>query len=95
MNETEEVIEERNKQYMDAWRLTGKLMSDPEVAGPVNDMVINHSYAALPWITILCKLLRALASPGNPDHWLDISGYAMLVYKHLTKKEAENEVRSE
>lgn len=36
--------------------------------------------------TIATKLSRIVSgNPHEPDHWLDISGYATLVHKELTK----------
>lgn len=35
------------------------------------------------WFLILGKLVRAIYSPENPDHWRDICGYAKLVLNDL------------
>lgn len=35
------------------------------------------------WVLILSKLVRAIYSPENPDHWRDICGYAKLVLNDL------------
>ncbi len=35
------------------------------------------------WLLILSKLVRAIYSPENPDHWRDIQGYAKLVLNDL------------
>ena len=78
----EAIVRARNEQYADAWMWTGKVMA----ALPreyVTQLLHGFPEAYLPWVTILCKLLRALGTPYNVDHWRDIAGYATLVVNHL------------
>jgi hypothetical protein len=37
------------------------------------------------WQMILNKLIRAMASPENADHWKDIQGYCQLVLEEQAK----------
>ena len=40
---------------------------------------------------IMAKIARILCgNPNEPDHWLDVSGYATLVYKELTDAASKN-----
>jgi len=39
------------------------------------------------WMMILNKLIRALYTPNDPDHWKDIAGYATLVMNDIVKEE--------
>lgn len=83
----EEVVKERNSNYANAWRVTGDIIANAEgVRGGLN-MLLSHNYEMyFPWVMILNKLLRILGSPKNPDHWLDIMGYAKLVYGTLVEE---------
>jgi hypothetical protein len=86
MDEIDATIKERNEQYADAWALTGVVCSNVRIAPNLLHLLAHNPQMFLPWVTIMCKLLRILGSPRNPDHWLDIAGYAMLVHNDLTGK---------
>jgi len=79
----------RGDEYGEAWKLTGivtgALLDDFVKMATVYPPVIHN------WILILSKLLRALRSPKNRDHWVDIAGYAQLIVDDLDN-EAKNEV---
>jgi len=71
------LVQSRDDEYGGAWKLHGL------VIGLLLPQFIpfaqkNPKYQ-FPWELILNKLLRALASPKNIDHWKDIQGYAQLV----------------
>jgi len=84
MNEgVKEVVEGRNKEYADAWARTGVLIAP--IASEVNKLLVEYPQMYFSWMMILNKLLRVLGSPTNPDHWLDIEGYALLVRKYITE----------
>jgi len=75
------VLTERGKQYKDAWLVTGEI---------TNQLFVQNRFAKVmdagfmyAWITILCKLIRALATPNDREHWIDIAGYAQLVADNL------------
>ena len=81
----DELLAERGQQYADACILTGEVVrfiTSSRNSLDVFERLILTGYF-YNWITILCKLLRAISSPTNPDHWRDISGYALLVAEHL------------
>lgn len=80
------IVEERNDEYQDAWKKHGILCAIPFISVGLAHLLDVFPEAWFPWIMVLNKLLRALGSPKNPDHWLDIAGYATLVYNHLTKE---------
>lgn len=73
----EDITNVRNKEYADAWAKTGVLLA------PIKEELFRFLMMAprhfFPWLLIFNKLLRALATPYNRDHWLDIIGYATLV----------------
>ena len=81
----EQIMEERNKQYADAWSKTGEILEEMPAGG--SSLLLDYPQAYFPWIMILNKWIRILTSPKNSDHWLDIAGYAMLVHKDLTDGE--------
>jgi hypothetical protein len=85
MNDAQDMIEIRNNEYADAWRLQGEICQTPAIKSGLEKLLIELPQAWFPWIMILNKLLRIFGSPVNPDHWLDIAGYATLVHNHLTK----------
>lgn len=77
------VVEERDDKYAGAWKRTGEVMA--QYAEPIKMLLVLYPYMFLPYVTILCKWFRILGSPTNPDHWLDIAGYAQLVVEELDK----------
>lgn len=81
MNPGEEVAKERNNQYLDAWSKTGPLLH--LIRNDLFKFLLMAPKFFFPWVIILNKLLRALGSPYNRDHWLDIAGYATLVLKDI------------
>lgn len=93
VEEVLDVVEEREKVYGRSWKITGEILAF---------FLKDHStmpklfstYYVFNWIMILNKLSRILSSPNNPDHWLDIAGYATLVYEEV-KDEAEKNLPSE
>lgn len=83
----EDVLNARNGTHGDAWELTGEVIAQvPVIRIRLDKMVQSHPYMFLPWVTILCKLIRVLFSPTNLDHWMDIQGYAHLVHDKLIKE---------
>ena len=85
------ISEIHNKEYADAWALTGQLMASRDVRPNLDNLLRTHPRMYFPWMMILNKLLRILGSPGNPDHWLDIQGYANLVWTELTPSEKDGD----
>lgn len=82
-----QLLASRNSEYRDAWAKTGVLLR--MVADDVNRLLKEHPQMFLPYVTIMCKLLRILGSPTKIDHWEDIAGYAKLVADDLHKNETE------
>ena len=81
-NDAPMVVQERSEKYGGAWLLTGELLTWLADRGLL-DRLLNTPYA-YNWIIAFNKLIRALASPTEPDHWKDLEGYAYLVRKDLT-----------
>lgn len=73
----------RNEMYKDAWKVTGDLCAHPHVLQRLFYLIRDHPPIFFPWVMILNKLVRALASPETIDHWDDIIGYATLVRDYL------------
>lgn len=78
-----ELVAGRNDAYGGAWLKTGKVLGFMTETLRVDLTPIIQSGYFLNWFTILCKLIRALATPYNKDHWDDIAGYARLISEHL------------
>lgn len=88
-----EIIKERDEAYGASWKTTGEILAFL-LAKPGQNPPLFQTPYSFNWIMILNKLTRALASPENPDHWLDIAGYATLVYEEV-KNAAEEELPGE
>jgi hypothetical protein len=78
------ILDERGKQYGDAWKITGAIVA--HLARNYDMTVIMSSLYFFNWLIIMNKLVRAMATPGNEDHWLDIAGYAKLVAEDLERE---------
>ena len=81
------LLKSRGKQYRDSWELHGKLLQP--IITDIVGMWVDFPEVLLPWMMIFNKLLRALTSPRNPDHWKDIAGYATLVVQHLREEKTK------
>lgn len=85
MNETQQLVDSRDEQYADAWAKTGVVLE--VVSSELNHLLQTWPRMYLPYVTIVCKLMRIFGSPDNPDHWKDIAGYATLVANDLEKND--------
>ncbi len=83
----QEIVEERDDAYGAAWKTSGEILAFLLPPNKVKFPLFNTHFV-FSWIMILNKLTRALVTPNNPDHWLDIAGYATLVYEEV-KDETE------
>lgn len=77
-----DMLNDRDPYYGEAWLTSGKIISTLPLQS------ILESGLAFSWMMILNKLVRALASPKDIDHWKDMAGYAILVVNHLEKANA-------
>ena len=77
------LLADRNKEYADAWKLEGTVLTNMTILPQLSLLASVFPEAWFPWVIILNKLLRALGSPRNVDHWRDMAGYATLVVNHL------------
>lgn len=75
-----DLVDERDAKYGKAWLVTGRLMSI------INTKLLMGRGLFFAWVMILNKLVRATATPDDPDHWKDIAGYALLVVDYLEGK---------
>jgi hypothetical protein len=75
----DEVIQERDSQYGQAWFIAGQVIRDLTNLHPGLFRKVTNAGYMYAWITIMCKLIRACASPYKRDHWVDIAGYAQMV----------------
>lgn len=85
MDETQRLVDSRNERYADAWAKTGVVLE--VVSTELNQLLVTRPRMYLPYVTIVCKLMRIFGSPDNPDHWRDIAGYATLVANDLEKND--------
>lgn len=79
LSEIDKLLGDRDSRYGKSWLTTNQIinflwMRMPELIA--SDLGFN-------WIMILNKLIRALATPKDREHWIDIVGYAQLSLNHL------------
>lgn len=74
-------VASRDKAYDEAWLKTSKVM----VFLGVDRSAIWATSFSYAWLMILNKLIRAMATPENKDHWLDIQGYCQLILEEQAK----------
>jgi len=84
------LVSERDEEYGASWLHTSKLLTWFYEHGLLF-RIIHDSVFLFNWIMILNKLVRALATPSNKDHWTDIQGYALLCTRHLDAQEEREE----
>ncbi len=77
MTNHDNLISERGAEYGESWRETGRFLAEhhEEIAA-----MGENSFA---YVMMHNKLMRALRSPGNKDHYDDLIGYAKLVLSNL------------
>ncbi len=88
MNWIDELLDERQETYGSSWWHTGNIIRELAVRGQLGGMLNGDFF--FPWIMILNKLIRALASPNDIDHWRDIIGYASIVFHALDAAEGDD-----
>lgn len=93
MDEIHELLQERGTVYGEAWKLTGLVMGLLE--REFDAFLHLRPEYAYNWVAILCKLIRALQTPGDPDHWKDIIGYATLILHNIEDHELPILIRKE
>lgn len=80
-------LAERKEQYGEAWLVTGQVVNFLDSTASLDRIIVSGLFYN--WITILCKLIRLMASPNHYDSWRDIAGYAQLVMDKLAAKETK------
>jgi hypothetical protein len=78
------LLKERDTAYGQSWYTTGKLIV--QAALHTTKLYVDYPQYIFNWIMILNKLVRALTTPTNIEHWRDIQGYARLVEMHLNNR---------
>jgi hypothetical protein len=79
-----QLIDNRQATHGDAWRMFGVVFNafDTDL---VATTFRRYPSMVFSWLMILNKLVRALYSPMEADHWKDIIGYATLWLDTLEK----------
>ena len=90
-NPSEELIEDRQNIYGDAWCETAHVANFLKW----RKYAIHRTPFTYAWLSILSKLIRALSSPMKVDHWDDIAGYAMLVARKIRSSDEYIDASSE
>ena len=92
LSDIQRLLKERGRQYGDTWKLAGEVVHYISLDNfkALLDTPYTHN-----WVQILGKLIRALFSPANPDHWRDIAGYATLVADDIIGRTHAKNVSSE
>ena len=85
------LTEQRKPDYQSAWSMTGELLANPYVQKGLQFISFGCPHLLFPWIMILNKLVRALSSPTQIDHWEDIIGYATLARDELAQEAAKDD----
>ena len=78
---TEELLEDRNTAYGNAWALSGHISRILRINEAL--LLERMPEAHFPIMLIINKCIRAMTTPYNKDHWRDIIGYATLVLNYL------------
>ena len=80
------LLEERQQTHGNTWYIAGWIIQ-LALADEVSSVVKSHwGWTIHNWVLILSKLIRALHTPWEVDHWRDIEGYARLVREELQKQ---------
>ena len=80
----DEVLKERGKVYGNTWLVASQTVNFLLMkVGEGNMLSLMMTPYFHNWFQILGKVIRILFSPHDPDHWRDISGYAILVLNHM------------
>ncbi len=77
-----DLLVDRDTEYGRAWLVTGRVIKLLNI-----HLIIDSGYF-FNWVMILNKLIRALTTPRNVDHWRDMAGYAILVLDDLESANA-------
>lgn len=81
MNQSDQVMNERNDKYGNAWFLTGKVTHECfNIARPV---IFTESALSYNWQIIVCKMMRCIWSPLYDDNWLDTLNYSRLIVERV------------
>ena len=83
---TSELLLVRGSEYGLAWKATGDVLGDMVLNGLMSELA-ETSYT-FNWVMIHNKLVRALQTPRDRDHWADIIGYAQLVLEDIDSENA-------
>lgn len=86
-DKVEQTLHDRGTKYGDSWltptlALNAICQGDMRKYQPLVDAGLFYN-----WFMILAKLCRAVYSPEEFDHWLDMSGYSELTQKFLNDKD--------
>lgn len=79
------IMKDRDNKYSNAWIVAGKVVNFIKQNTDVHnglDKIIGSGYF-YNWITILCKLIRAMNDPRYEDNWIDIRNYAELIIRDI------------
>lgn len=77
----DEILRERGQQYGETWLAVGQMMRQYNVG---QTPLFTQSNFGHNWVQIVGKCWRALQSPFNIDHWVDVRNYAQLVIDYLS-----------
>jgi len=85
----DEVLQARRAKYGDSW-LTPAQALEAILHGDYMQLakLIQTGHFAN-WFMILGKLCRAVHSPDEIDHWVDIAGYAKISIEHIERRSSE------
>jgi len=83
--QTENLLNNREKTYGKSWYITGIILGVLKIGDTVLAQACPEYLFS--WILILNKLIRALTSPFDEDHWDDIIGYATLVRNDMSSND--------
>lgn len=73
----DELVEQRGQLYGESWAMTSEWICENA------DLLKNAGPSAFPLVMMHNKIMRALTSPGQKDHYDDIIGYAKLALRRF------------
>lgn len=82
------IVETKDFKYGQSWAIADEII---KLMGATIKPIEDWQYL-IPTVLIIVKVCRAIVSPWDKDHWIDIQGYAQLVVDAI---EADDEEKDE
>jgi len=87
MNDIHKLLDGRAQTYGKSFVIEGKMCR--LAVEELKNLLLEFPEAWIPWLEVLHKLCRILATPRHLDSWRDIAGWATLVVDHIEAEMAK------